>query len=521
NGRDGVAIDVKDTGVGIAPEHLHTLFDRFSRIENKENKQSRSHEGTGIGLSLVKELTELHGGMVSVTSEVDKGSCFHVWIPAGRNHLPDVQDKLGDSRDAHIKSLQNEATNNKTDPSIYVEEASHWMTRKANLGSILNASGTDSTEEEKPEYTDNALRLGIDCMRAQDSSEINSEYEVSTFDVDDKELIKILIDSPSSGDILMAENALDKIVVTQPHQLLSTSHGPNNPVAEIPSRYFKENTISSAVPQADATTDMNVNHYGEYPTLSKKSVLAGDAEQGQQTLPETRSRKGFIIVVDDNHDMRSYLREILRKDFQVRCGVDGLDAIRLIKERLQHGKRIDLILSDVAMPNMNGYELLKRLRSDSATMATPFILLSAHAGEEANVEGLDLGADDYLEKPFSARELIARVRSTIRLSDLRHELNREQRHALEMKQLIYSISVRICSGLSLPQILDTASRELFKVIRCNAIRIYRFRRVDQETGRHWVRLVSEIVRADQPKNLAPVDRLLPKGLEATETTMSN
>ncbi|KAG0310695.1 hypothetical protein BGZ99_000188, partial [Dissophora globulifera] len=138
-----------------------------------------------------------------------------------------------------------------------------------------------------------------------------------------------------------------------------------------------------------------------------------------------------------------------------------------------------------------------------------------------NVEGLDLGADDYLEKPFSARELIARVRSTIRLSDLRHELNREQRHALEMKQLIYSISVRICSGLSLPQILDTASRELFKVVRCNAIRIYRFRCIDQETGRHWVRLVSEIVRADKPKNHAPVDQLLPKGLEATETTMSN
>ncbi|KAG0301076.1 hypothetical protein BGZ99_003562, partial [Dissophora globulifera] len=90
-----------------------------------------------------------------------------------------------------------------------------------------------------------------------------------------------------------------------------------------------------------------------------------------------------------------------------------------------------------------------------------------------------------------------------------------------MKQLIYSISVRIRRGLSLPQILDTASRELFKVIRCNAIRICRFRRVDQETGRHWVRLVSEIVRADKSKSLAPVDRLLSKGLEATETSISN
>lgn len=172
------------------------------------------------------------------------------------------------------------------------------------------------------------------------------------------------------------------------------------------------------------------------------------------------------------------------------------------------------------MPNMNGYELLQRLRNDSTTMMTPFILLSARAGEEANVEGLDLGADDCLVKPFSARELLARVRSTIRLSDLRHELIREQRHALEMKQLIYSISVRIRSGLSLPQILDTASRELFRVIRCNAIRICRFRRVDPETGQHWVRFVSEIVRAGKPRIMTQTDRLLPKGLEILESQVA-
>jgi CheY-like chemotaxis protein len=176
---------------------------------------------------------------------------------------------------------------------------------------------------------------------------------------------------------------------------------------------------------------------------------------------------------------------------------------------------------DVAMPNMSGYELLQRLRNDTTTMMTPFILLSARAGEEANVEGLDLGADDCLVKPFSARELLARVRSSIRLSDLRHELIREQRHALEMKQLIYSISVRIRSGLSLPQILDTASMELFKVIRCNAIRICRFRGTDAETGQHWVRYVAEIAKVGQPKALTPVDRLYPKGLEVSESRVTS
>ena len=290
--------------------------------------------------------------------------------------------------------------------------------------------------------------------------------------------------------------------------------------------------------------DASMNDDGGFGAQMQTRELVDESDDVKATLPRARSRRSYIVIVDDNNDMRVYLREILGKDFRVRCAVDGLDAIRLISERLHQGKRIDLVLSgmsnfssffilyiiaislrvlshvsfivDVAMPNMNGYELLKRLRNDSATMMTPFILLSARAGEEANVEGLDLGADDCLVKPFSARELLARVRSTIRLSDLRHELIREQRHALEMKQLIYSISVRIRSGLSLPQILDTASKELFKVIRCNAIRICRFRRVDPESGQHWVRYVSEIVSCGKPKILTPTDRLLPNGLEVNE-----
>ncbi|KAG0301737.1 hypothetical protein BGZ99_003345, partial [Dissophora globulifera] len=350
NGRDGVAIDVKDTGVGIAPEDLHTLFARFNRIENKENKQSRSHEGTGIGLSLVKELAEMHGGAVSVTSEVDKGSCFHVWIPAGRNHLPDTQDKLGDSKEEHLKPQQIEATNNKTDASIYVEEASHWIAHKSIPGSTLNVLGTDSTEEEKPEDEgeDDALHLSVDYLHEQtESLEMNLEYEVSNLDEDENELIKILIDPPATGDLLMGENALAKIVGTHSRQSSSTSasHSFKTLLANTPSRSFKDHEMSSTVAQVDAAFDTSINYDGKYSPQSRKIALARETAQDQQILPETRSRKGFIIVVDDNHDMRSYLREILRKDFQVRCGVDGLDAIRLIRERLQQGKRIDLILS--------------------------------------------------------------------------------------------------------------------------------------------------------------------------------
>ncbi|KFH62075.1 hypothetical protein MVEG_11714 [Podila verticillata NRRL 6337] len=514
DGRDGVAVDVRDTGVGISAEHFPSLFGRFNRIENK---QSRSHEGTGIGLSLVKELTEIHGGNVSVTSEVDKGTCFHLWIPAGRSHLPSSQIKQGDSREAELipRSRDNDLMSNKTDASMYVEEATQWISQKSLPRATLTASETDSTEEDKQESDDGTMHLGLDYMRdRQNSVELNQEYEVSTLNLKDAEISKTLIDLPDYGDIIMPEQALSKG---------ETGRGPSThcpPIRTIPAETslpIKELAPSAlTATQTGGMLNTSVNDDGGFGAPVQAQDLGEEPLKGATNLASARSRRSYIIIVDDNNDMRAYLRQILGKDFRLRCAADGLDAIRLISERLHQGKRIDLVLSDVAMPNMNGYELLRRLRNDPATRMTPFILLSARAGEEANVEGLDLGADDCLIKPFSARELLARVRSTIRLSDLRHDLIREQRHSLEMKQLIFSISVRIRGGLSLPQILETASKELFKVIRCNAIRVCRFRRIDLESGQHWVRFVSEIVRVGKPKILTPADQLLPKGLEVNE-----
>ncbi|KAG0209062.1 hypothetical protein BGX28_000162 [Mortierella sp. GBA30] len=514
NGLDGVALEVSDTGVGIAAEHLPTLFDRFNRIENK---QSRSHEGTGIGLSLVKELTEVHGGTVSVTSVVDKGSCFRLWIPAGRGHHSSTQVKMGDSKGLTLSLMEakSELMNNKTDASMFVEEASQWIAHKAHPGSTLVTSGTDSTEEDKPEADDEAIHVIRD---RRSSIEMHSDFEVWNLDVEEEELSRILIDPPESGNIVAQDNALvDAGSGTPLRRSSSTSSGRKLASAtEMNGLDFAEELAS-----ADNMYECSVNENGGYGDQVQTTELACERDCDKILLQGDRSRRGFIVVVDDNNDMRAYLREILGKDFRVRCAVDGVDALRLISDRLKQGKRIDLVLSDVAMPNMDGYELLKRIRSDSATMLTPLILLSARAGEEANVEGLDLGADDCLVKPFSARELLARVRSTIRLSDLRHELIREQRHALEMKQLIYSISVKIRSGLSLSGILQTASTELFKVIRCNSIHICRFRKTDPETGQHWVKFVSEIIRVGQPKLLSPTDKLLPKGLEISADYVIN
>ncbi len=130
---------------------------------------------------------------------------------------------------------------------------------------------------------------------------------------------------------------------------------------------------------------------------------------------ETRSR---ILLADDNADMREYVQRLLGEEYEVVAVADGESALKIASER-----RPDLILSDVMMPGLDGFALLRAVRADDTLKRIPVILLSARAGEESRIEGLDAGADDYLVKPFTARELLARVRSHLTMAGIRRETN--------------------------------------------------------------------------------------------------
>jgi signal transduction histidine kinase len=128
------------------------------------------------------------------------------------------------------------------------------------------------------------------------------------------------------------------------------------------------------------------------------------------------SRWGRVLLVDDNRDMREYVERLLSRYCEVRTAENGKAAITLA---LQDPP--DLVLTDVMMPEMDGLELLATLRRNVATSTIPIILLSARAGDEARIEGVQQGADDYLTKPFSARELLARVRTHLDLARMRRD----------------------------------------------------------------------------------------------------
>lgn len=123
-----------------------------------------------------------------------------------------------------------------------------------------------------------------------------------------------------------------------------------------------------------------------------------------------------IVLADDNADMRAYISRLLGGSYRVKSVADGEQALEVARR-----ERPDLIVADIMMPRLDGLGLLKALRTEDELRDIPIILLSARAGEESRVEGLDAGADDYLVKPFSARELLTRVGARLELARLRRE----------------------------------------------------------------------------------------------------
>ncbi|WP_242053737.1 ATP-binding protein [Nostoc sp. FACHB-888] len=267
---DHIEFAVKDTGIGIPAEEIPHLFERFHRVKGS---QGRTFEGSGIGLSLVQELVQMHGGTVQVTSILGAGSCFTVSIPTGSAHLS--PDRISAPRTLASTALG---------ATPYLEEALRWL----------------------PE-----------------------------------------------------EEGETRGVLQQ-----------NSPCPLVP--------VSSSYPR--------------------------------------------ILLADDNADMRDYVKRLLSQQYEVESVPDGLAALDSARGRIP-----DLVLTDVMMPGLDGFALLQELRADPQTRKVPIILLSARAGEEARVEGLEAGADDYLIKPFSARELLARVEAALKMARLRQEaMQREQ-----------------------------------------------------------------------------------------------
>jgi signal transduction histidine kinase len=147
----------------------------------------------------------------------------------------------------------------------------------------------------------------------------------------------------------------------------------------------------------------------------------------------TRER---VLIADDNADMRRLLSRILSERWEVEVTTNGRAALESAERNPP-----DIVVSDVMMPELDGFGLLNALRTNPATREIPVVLLSARAGEEALLEGIETGADDYLMKPFSRRELVARVRMHLELARMRRQWSGDlTRVNAELESFSYAVS---------------------------------------------------------------------------------
>ncbi|MBA2350678.1 MAG: PAS domain-containing protein [Burkholderiales bacterium] len=196
--------------------------------------------------------------------------------------------------------------------------------------------------------------------------------------------------------------------------------------ATLPAVYVKE--ALNWLPPADKSGESGGASGGDKsgnedqaPQDRRKTARAGAGWRGKAPTGSAPHWKGrgtrpLVLLADDNSDMRSYLSRLLIEQYDVEAVADGDAALAAVRAR-----KPDLVVSDVMMPRVGGFDLLRRLRADKETAAIPVILLSARSGEESRMEGLAAGADDYLVKPFNARELSVRVEACIKLARTRRE----------------------------------------------------------------------------------------------------
>jgi signal transduction histidine kinase len=210
------------------------------------------------------------------------------------------------------------------------------------------------------------------------------------------------------GGRIDVDSELGKGTTFKVHVPFGTAHLPADRIAA-------ERTLASTATRAAAFLEETLRWV---PSEAERSPPSDSAPPAEQTA---RAR---ILLADDNADMREYVSRLLRERWQIETVGDGLAALAAARR-----ERFDLVVTDVMMPGLDGFGLLRELKKDPATRSIPVIMLSARAGEESRIDGLEAGADDYVTKPFSARELIARITTQLEVRKLEVQ-TREQLEAL-------------------------------------------------------------------------------------------
>ncbi|MFN2269709.1 MAG: response regulator [Anaerolineae bacterium] len=332
-----VRIDVRDTGIGIAPEDMAHLFERFYRADHPLVQETR---GTGLGLSIVKMFVEMHGGRIWVESEPDQGSTFTfilpIPVPAAEARRPAVSHLT-----AQVRTI------------------------------LIVDDDRDAADVTKRRLEGSGYRVVV-MGRGRAASEWIEENRPDLI------LLDLILPDVGGLDVL---RSLKKGETT----------------ADIPI------VVQSIVPDDGTAWDLGAVGYLTKP-VSREDLL--------HSVEQALTWQGRVLIVEDDPDTVGFLEAAMRQiGFTPLVAADGYEALTMTRRH-----RPDLILLDLRLPGMDGFEALTHLKRDAVTQTIPIIAISAHVAdtERERKRLLTLGASAFLPKPFSIGDLLSEIEAALR-----------------------------------------------------------------------------------------------------------
>jgi signal transduction histidine kinase/CheY-like chemotaxis protein len=389
-----VAISVEDTGIGIAEQKRDLIFQPFRQVDDRTN---RKYGGTGLGLAICRELSGLLGGQVTVESIEGRGSTFTLFLPVCEPPESSADEELKEatklrpgklstnSKDAGLETIRDDRrTLNPDDNCVLVVGTDHEQVRQQNelartagLGVVV-AGDQGAALFLANYYNPSSLVIVGELPGVDSEAFINRVMKTM-----DKKSLPVLHLVQLGGRMSSSHSVHGRKTVS-----LSWS---KERIIEESSSYYKKispKNVASNTPESDT------------PALVQTPVT--EPVTGQFSLANYR-----ILIIEDNMRNVFALTSLLEDNgAEITMGENGRAGL----EYLQNNTKPDMVLLDIMMPDMDGYQVLKEIRSNTSMQDLPVIVLTAKAMQGERQRCLDAGASDYLPKPVDPPKLLSMIR---------------------------------------------------------------------------------------------------------------
>ncbi len=415
---DVVRISVRDTGIGIPQEAFERIFCPF---EQANGSTTREFGGTGLGLAIAKELVELHGGKIWVESEVGAGSTFHITLPCTAAILERVETKEAPDQEI-MKAGESQAVEESGAIATIDHEPIVEPVISDEEHTILIVDDDLTNVEVLETHLSHAGFRVLEAFDGKSAFDILQTQEVDLILCD---VMMPVVDGYTFAMKIRNHDTLRNIplvFVSAKDQTLDKVKGYNAGGLDYLTKPIEKEELLLKV-NAILNYQQRLREKPGLPEAVKTddTVYETDHEKEEEYATIKRGNGERILVVDDEPINVEVLKTHLSQyNYQVLTASNGFEALEKIDTDSP-----DLVLLDLMMPKISGFRVCQIIRHDMQLRDLPIIMLTAKSNIHDRVYGLNIGANDYLIKPFHKNELLTRIYVLLNISALQKEVIRK------------------------------------------------------------------------------------------------